>query len=172
MGQGLDVGRNDLLGGVRLPELLLMALPALIPGQIDINAPDAGARQALVAIEFEQRSFAVNMKNALQLTGREATIVLRDEFLHGLDQVAVSREPHRVPIPESLFVEVRDLSQGVILSSMRIAAAVSERLQLAKHRHGTGRSQRLFQLCQRGDALLFEKDAQGVGGKLGFGHRV
>lgn len=123
-------------------------------------------------MQREQRTLAVDVKNGLQLAGGEAADGLGDELPGRLHQVAVSGEPHRVPTPQSLLVELGKVLQGVVLPPVRIAAEISQRLQLPKHRHGPGGSQSVFQLCERGDALVFQKATQHVGGKAGVGHVV
>ncbi len=46
---------------------------------------------------------------------------LLDELPGGFHQVAILRKLHCVPVPKAMFIEVRNLAQGVVLPPVRIA---------------------------------------------------
>jgi len=114
VGQRLDLGHNEIVG-LFLTSQSLLALLARVFGKVDIHPPDARAGHAVVPNQLEQGPLALDVQEALQLAHGEAAVRLLDERPGGGHQVAVARKPHRVPTPQPLLVERRDLLQRIVL---------------------------------------------------------
>ena len=175
VGERLDRRGNHLGHGLSrrlLAAQFLLALLTRVSGQVDILPADLGAVHAAFPMQLEQGPLALDVKKALQLASGEAAVRRLDERPRGFHQIAVARKPHRVPTPQSLRIEVRDLLEGVVLPSVRIAGQIPQRLQLADHRHRAGGPESVLELGEGGDSLVLEKLAQHGGRKRGLGHMV
>ena len=163
-----DLGRR----GRVLPAEFLASLLAFVIRQVDLHSSDLDARHLPFPIELQQGTLALNLENALQLAGGDTALRLLDKLPCGFHEVAIPREPHRMPVPEALFIVVRNLVQRVVLPPVRVAREIPQLLQLPEHRHGSGRAKRALQLFERGNLFFPEKGAKLVGGELGSGHVV
>ena len=141
--------------------------------------PAAGVRRAVQepASEVFTSHPSVAHKRAQRVLG--ADVQEGVEFLHniaeisGLDhgggrrqQCAGAGEPDLLVRPQTQFVELRHLVEGVVAATVGVTCPGREILQLAEHGAPGVGAQRRHQLRQRRDLLLAQERGDGCGRKL------
>ena len=172
-GHQLGIGQGPYESGCGQQQAPGPELPRLLRAvgrAVEELAGELVPRQAAVADELAQRVLGADMEQVVELLAEMPRLCLVDERLGGGDQGAGAGEPDVAERPQSTFVEVDELVEGVVAAAMGVAGAGGEVLELAERgAPGTG-SERRHDLGQRADGLLAEEGDDRVGGELGWSH--
>src|SRR5205807_8602542 len=97
------------------PPQALFPFPLRLRREVDVHICYHASVHPMVLIKLEQGLFDFHTQEGLQLAGRKSCGGLLHEALCGGQQSPVARKPDPPRGPKSLFIELRDLRQGVVL---------------------------------------------------------
>lgn len=110
---------------------------ALLPDRIDRTVKIASSHllpsDPALSDQLQQRLLDTSVKQVLQFLREVAGLGTVDKCLGGRQQGAVAGKPNRVVCPQAVFIEARDLLEGIVAAAVRIAAPIAQWFEFAEH---------------------------------------
>ena len=153
-----------------MPEL--PAAADRIAGSIEIAAGDELARDTALLNQVIERVLHFDMQALGQLLGAIAWRGMLHPGFGGGEQRAVTREPHSLMRPQSISVEVGDLTQRVVTSAMGIAGERVELLQFSEDCQVHGGTESTLEFVEGGHFGSEQVLTQDVGVEQDWSHNV